>query len=99
MFGLVANGGQSQALPLFLAYSLGLGLPFLVAAAAMGQISSGLKKLTRRTYSLKLGSIKIIEQVDLISLVNAALLIIMGFLIYTNSLTILTQLAPNWGSI
>ena len=99
MFNLVYNGGQAQAFPLFLAYSIGLGLPFLIAAAALGQVSSGLKKLTRRSFSLKVGNFAIIKQVDTMSLITATLLIIMGVLVFTNSLTILTTLAPSIGSI
>src|SRR5438552_11347778 len=36
MFGIVSNNDEAAAFPLFLAYSLGLGIPFLVAGLAMG---------------------------------------------------------------
>lgn len=97
IFTLALNGKESQAFLPSLAYSLGLGIPFLLTAMAMGRVSAGLKKLTRRSYSLRLGSRTIIDQVNIISLVSGILLIGMGLLVFTNSLTVLTALAPNWG--
>ncbi len=97
IFTLALNGEEGQAFPLFLAYSIGLGIPFLIAGMAMGQISAGLKKLTRRMYSLKLGNWTIIDQVNIVSLVSGILIIIMGLLVFTNSLTLLNQIAPGFG--
>lgn len=97
IFTLALNGQESQAFLPALAYSLGLGIPFLLTAMAMGRISSGLKKLTRRSYSLRVGNWSVIDQVNIISLVSGVLLVVMGLLVFTNSLTILTALAPNWG--
>lgn len=91
------QGGEAQAFPLFLAYSLGMGVPFLLAALAMGKVSSGLKKLSRRMYSLKIGGWTVIDQVNIVSLVGGAMLILMGILIFTNSLVLLNRLAPNFG--
>src|SRR5205085_9740165 len=85
ILNLALNNDQASAFPLFLAYSLGLGIPFLAAGFAMGQISSGLKKLTRRTYSLTLGNWKAVDQVDVVSLVSGALHIVVGVLVFTNS--------------
>ena len=96
MFGIVSNNGEAAAFPLFLAYSLGLGIPFLVAGLAMGQVSAGLKKLTRRSYSFQLGSWKVVDRVDIISLVSGLLLIVVGVLIFQNWMTLLNQLAPNF---
>ena len=96
MFGLALNNEQVEAFPLFLAYSLGLGIPFLIAGMAMGQISSGLKKLTRRSYSLQFGSWKVIDRVDIVSLISGVLLIFVGVLIFQNWMTLLNQLAPNF---
>jgi cytochrome c-type biogenesis protein len=97
MFTMALNGNQMGAFPLFLSYSLGLGIPFLAAGLAMGRVSAALKKLTRRTYSLKFGGWTIIDQVDIVSLVSGILLIVVGLLVFTNSLTLLNQFSPNFG--
>ncbi len=95
IFTLSINGKQNEAFLPFIAYALGLGIPFMATAFAMGQISSGLKKISRRGYSLKLGNWTAIDRVNVISLVSGALLIIMGLLIATNSLTTLIP-SENW---
>ena len=97
IFTLAVNGQQAEAFLPGLAYSVGLGIPFLLTALAMGSISSALKKLTRRTYSLQLGSWKVLDQVNIISIVSGLLLIVMGLLIFTNALAILTAIAPYFG--
>ena len=88
------NGQQWEALLPAFAYSLGLGIPFLITAMAMGQVSTGLKKLTRRMYSLKLGRWTVIDQVNIISLISGALIIFMGVLVATDALTLLNQWFP-----
>ena len=97
IFTMAVNERETEAYLPALAYSLGLGIPFLLTALAMGQISAGLKRLTRRSYSLKIGKFTVIEQVNIISLISGLLLILMGVLIFTNALTVLTTLAPNFG--
>lgn len=97
IFTLALNGQQSQAFLPALAYSLGLGIPFLLTAMAMGRISAGLKRLTRRTYSLKLGEWPLIRDVNVISLVSGVLLVVMGFLVFTNSLSLFQRISPNFG--
>jgi cytochrome c-type biogenesis protein len=92
IFTLAANGEQGQAVLPFLFYSLGLGVPFMLTALAMGRISSFLKRLTRRSYSLRIGSWTAIDRVNIVSLVSGGLLIFMGIFIFTN---LLTLLAPN----
>lgn len=89
IFTLSLTGQEGQAFPLFLAYSLGLGIPFIATALAMGQVSGALKKLTRRSFSFKLGNFTILHEVNLVSFVSGALLIFMGVLIFTNSLALL----------
>ena len=98
VFTISINGDQWGAFPLFLAYSLGLGVPFIITALAMGQISAGLKKLTRHSFSLKVGNWKLIDQVNVISIVSGVLLIFMGVLIFSNWLTILAP-AVTWFNI
>lgn len=97
IFTMALNGREGEAYLPALAYSLGLGIPFLLTALALGQVSSGLKKLTRRSYFLKVGRFTVIKEVNVISLISGLLLVVMGVLIFTNSLTILTTLAPNFG--
>lgn len=89
IFTLAVNGQQAEAFLPGLSYSLGLGIPFMLTALAMGSISSALKRLTRRTYSLQLGSWKVMDQVNIISIISGILLIVMGLLVATNSLAIL----------
>jgi cytochrome c-type biogenesis protein len=89
IFTLALNGNTSDAFVPFLAYSLGLGVPFLVTALAMGQISGVLKRLTRRSYTLKAGNWTIIDQVNIVSLVSGVLLVVMGFLVFFNLVTLL----------
>jgi cytochrome c-type biogenesis protein len=97
IFTLAVNGQQAEAFLPGIAYSIGLGIPFLLTAFAMGSISSALKKLTRRTYSLQLGNWKVIDQVNIISIVSGLLLVVMGVLIFTNALALLTVIAPTFG--
>ena len=78
----------------FVIYSLGFGLPFLLAALALGQISAGLKRITRRGYSLKLGNWQIIREVNIISLVSGIMLILMGVLVLTDALYFLSTITP-----
>ncbi len=89
IFTLAMSGNTGDAFLPFIAYSIGLGVPFLLTALAMGQISGALKRLTRRSFSLKLGGVTLIDQVNIVSLVSGALLIIMGVLVFTNSVTVL----------
>jgi cytochrome c-type biogenesis protein len=92
IFGLAINGQEGQAILPFIAYSLGLGVPFMVTALAMGQISSVLKKITRRGYSLRIGNWKAIDRVNVVSLISGLLLVVMGVFIFTD---LVTLLAPN----
>lgn len=97
IFTLALNGQESQAFLPALAYSLGLGLPFLLTALALGRVSAVLKRLTRHSYSLRLGRWTLIDRVNVISIVSGVMLVLMGLLVFTNSLTILTAIAPYWG--
>lgn len=94
---LSINGQTDQAFLPALAYSLGLGIPFLLTALAMGRVSAFLKRITRRSYTVKVGSWTLIDGANVISLASGLLLIMMGVLVSTNSLTILTRLAPGFG--
>jgi cytochrome c-type biogenesis protein len=82
----------------FLIYGLGLGVPFLVVGMAMGQISKGMKKLTRRSYSLKIGSWTAIDKVNIVSLVSGIILVIMGLLAITDTLKYLSTIQLPWAT-
>jgi cytochrome c-type biogenesis protein len=96
IFGLAINGQSEQAYLPFIAYSIGLGLPFIVVALAMGQISTFLKRITRRGYSLRIGNWKAIDRVNIVSLISGLLLVVMGVFIFTD---LVTLLAPPVGGL
>lgn len=66
-----------QGILLLATYSLGLGIPFLVVGLAFGPLSKSLRKMNQ--YS------------GVISIVSGLLLVLMGILIFANSLTFLAQ--------
>ncbi|MCL5959699.1 MAG: cytochrome c biogenesis protein CcdA [Chloroflexi bacterium] len=67
-----------QGAYLLIAYSLGLGVPFLAAGAAIGSASNVLKRLNRR--------------LNLVSAISGFLLIAMGIAVYADMLTRFTYL-------
>lgn len=99
IFTMAINGNQGAAVLPFLAYSIGLGVPFILTALAMGRISGFLKKLTRRSYSLQLGSWKAIDRVNIVSLISGLLLFVMGVLIFFDLLTILAPPVAGIGGL
>ncbi|MBN1659237.1 MAG: sulfite exporter TauE/SafE family protein [Anaerolineae bacterium] len=66
-----------QGILLLTAYSLGLGIPFLVVGLAFGPLSRWLRRANR--------------YLGLVSIVSGVLLILMGVLIFTDSLSFLAQ--------
>ena len=84
----VTVGTTPQGLSLMLAYCLGLGLPFLVLALAL----ENARPLVRFVN----------EHRRAIDLASAAVLVVMGVLLLTNNLAVLSaglvQLVPNWPS-
>lgn len=89
IFVLAMNGQQTDAFLPFLAYSLGLGVPFILAALAMGHVSTFLKRITRRGFTLRIGGWTVINNTNVVSMVSGVLLVAMGLLVFTNTLTIL----------
>jgi cytochrome c-type biogenesis protein len=71
-----------QGALLLTVYALGLGIPFLVTALALGRASLVLRQINRR------GSV--------VSALSGALLVVMGMLIYTNQLARLSGLLGGW---
>jgi cytochrome c-type biogenesis protein len=66
-----------QGVLLLVAYSLGLAIPFLIVGLAFGPLSQQLRKMNR--------------YLGIVSIVSGVLLVLMGILIFTNSLTFLAQ--------
>jgi cytochrome c biogenesis protein CcdA len=66
-----------QGILLLVAYSLGLGIPFLIVGLAFAPLSQQLRKMNR--------------YLGVVSIVSGVLLVLMGVLIFTNSLTFLAQ--------
>ena len=84
----ITTGTTAQGLVLMVAYCVGLGLPFVVLAFAL----ESTRPLVRVINSHRRA----------IDLVSAAVLIVMGLLLLTNKLAVLsagiTQLVPSWPS-
>jgi cytochrome c-type biogenesis protein len=66
-----------QGIVLLTAYSLGLGIPFLLLGLAFGPLSRWLRRVNR--------------YLGVVSMVSGALLVLMGVLIFGNSLSFLAQ--------
>lgn len=66
-----------QGILLLVAYSLGLGIPFLLVGLAFGPLSKSLRKMNR--------------YLGVVSVVSGVLLVLMGILIFTDSLTFLAR--------
>ena len=66
-----------QGVLLLVAYTLGLGIPFLLVGLAFGPISRWLRRASR--------------YLGLVSIISGVLLVLMGILIFTDSLTFLSQ--------
>jgi cytochrome c-type biogenesis protein len=84
----ITVGTTPQGLSLMLAYCLGLGLPFMVLAVALESARPLITFVTAHRRAIDLAS--------------AAVLLVMGILLLTNNLTLLsvglTQLVPGWPS-
>jgi len=79
--GILVLAGQldtvGQGMLLLVAYTLGLGIPFLLLGLAFGPLSAWLRKMNR--------------YLGIISFISGVLLVLMGILIYTGSLGFLSQ--------
>ncbi len=69
---IASNGSTASAAWLLTAYSLGMGIPFLLAAAMIDRIKPLLRRIQKR--------------MRMIELVSGVLLIFMGYLLFTNQL-------------
>jgi len=84
-------GNLGTATSLFLIYTLGLGVPFLVTSLAVGSVSSLLKKIAGRGVTWRLGRLTILRDLNIISLVSGVLLLVVGVAIFSNSLSYFSQ--------
>lgn len=66
-----------EGILLLVVYTLGLGIPFLVVGLAFGPLSKALRKANR--------------YLGVVSVISGVLLVLMGILIFTDSLTFLAQ--------
>ena len=73
------SGGVSRGVVLLSAYSLGLGIPFLLAAAGIGNVSRLLRRYSRF--------------LRYVSLATGVFLIIIGVMLFTNSLSYFATVA------
>ncbi|MBN1679189.1 MAG: redoxin domain-containing protein [Anaerolineae bacterium] len=82
---LASSGGSiSEAGTLLTAYSLGLGIPFLLTALALDQAQGVLRRLQKRMRSIEVFS--------------GAFLILVGVLVFTGQLERLSQIGGNEGT-
>lgn len=78
----LTQNGVSQGVVLLGGYSMGLAIPFLIAALAIGQVTVLIRRLGR--------------WMRYIQIANGVLLIVIGVLLFTGTLTVLnTQFASN----
>lgn len=79
--GILVMAGQldtiGQGMLLLVAYTLGLGIPFLLVGLAFGPLSQWLRKMNR--------------YLGIVSVVSGVLLVLMGIFIFTSSLTFLSR--------
>ena len=96
---LLGMSSNVAATPLFVAYSLGLGVPFIIALT-MGQLTIWLRKITRRSFDLRIGGRVLLSNLNVVSVVSGVLMIFMGVLLLSNQVTLLNQwiapLLPSW---
>jgi len=97
---LLGMSSNVAAVPLFVAYSLGLGVPFVLTALSMGQLSRRLRRYTGRSFDLRLAGRTVLRDLNAVSMVSGLLMIGMGILLLANQVTMLNQwiapLLPAW---
>ncbi|MGB0385133.1 MAG: cytochrome c biogenesis CcdA family protein [Ardenticatenaceae bacterium] len=86
LFLAAQEGGAVQGAGLLAVYSMGLAIPFLIAAAGLGQASATIRKLG--------------PYLRYVEMTSGALLILVGILIFTDQFTQLNsffiQFTPEW---
>ena len=96
MYTLAMQERTTEAVPLFIAYSLGLGIPFILAALLAGQLTIWMRKIMMRSFDLRLAGRTLVAGLNPISLVSGVLLLFMGGLLMMDRVTWLNQFLPTW---
>ena len=81
---------------LFFVFTLGLGVPFLIASLAIGSVSGFLRKLTSRSLTWRVGGWTIIRDLNVVSFISGVFLLVMGWAIFEGSLGFFSALFPSW---
>ena len=96
ILGMALEGRTSDALPLFIAYSLGLGIPFVLAALLAGQLTLWLRRIMAHTFDLRMAGRTLLRDLNPISAVSGILLLLMGGLLMLDKVTWLNTFLPQW---
>jgi cytochrome c-type biogenesis protein len=99
MLTLAMNQPAGAAVPLFFAYSMGLGIPFILAALLGRQLTVWMRKVMMRTFDLRVAGHTLLAGLNPISLVSGTLLVLMGLLLVSDRVTWLNQFLPQWSGI
>lgn len=81
---------------LFFVFTLGMGVPFLIASLAIGKVSGFLRRLTRHSLTWRVGNWTIIRDLNVISFISGVFLLAMGWAIFQGSLGFFSALFPSW---
>ncbi len=81
---------------LFFVFTLGLGVPFLIASLAVGSVSGFLRKLTRHGLTWRVGGWTIIRDLNVVTFISGVFLLVMGWAIFQGSLGFFSALFPSW---
>jgi cytochrome c-type biogenesis protein len=96
MYTMAMQERTTEAVPLFIAYSLGLGIPFIIAALLAGQLTIWMRKVMMRSFDLRVAGRTLVAGLNPISLVSGVLLLFMGGLLMMDRVTWLNQFLPTW---
>jgi cytochrome c-type biogenesis protein len=96
LYSLALQEKTAEAVPLFVAYSLGLGIPFIMAALLAGQLTLWLRKIMAMSFDLRMAGRTLLANLNPITLVSGVLLLFMGALLMLDRVTWLNTLLPQW---
>ena len=96
LYTLAMQDQTAQAVPLFAAYSFGLGIPFILTALLAGQVTLLLRRVMAMSFDLRMAGRTLLANLNPISIISGALLLLMGGLLMFDRVTWLNQLLPQW---
>jgi len=96
MFTLAMQEQTGPAITLFIAYSLGLGIPFVLAGLLGGQMALWLRRVMMHSFDLRVAGRTLLASLNPITLVSGVLLLFMGGLLVLDRVTWLNQFLPQW---